>query len=302
MRLNHDIDQPSAKRRRLPTKGILVAGTDGAPVQLHDLGGDGPALLLAHATGFHGLVWHAVAEFLTPHFHCWSLDFRGHGDSPVPDGDDLSWEGFGRDVSAALSAIPQGPVVGVGHSLGGAALAMAQIARSDSFEHLFMYEPALPAATGRPPVEHLRSQEAMVKMAAARRMRYPSIEEAMFSYARKQPMSSFQSGILASYVDHGFTADEAGGVRLKCLPETEAQIYAQSYEHDIVPHLDKLSCSVTVAVGTLTEPIHRTSTRALAERLRSELVKVDGVDHFGPMQQPRTLAHFIRRAMNSRVG
>lgn len=276
----------------------MIPGPDGAPVRLHDLGGDGPVILFAHATGFHGLVWQSVADCLTHRFRCWSLDFRGHGDSPVPADDDLSWEGFGRDVSAALDAIAQGPFIGVGHSLGGAALAMAEIARSGSFAQLFMYEPALPANGARPHADDLRNKDIMVRIAASRRSRYPSVHEAMFSYARKEPMSMFQSGTLAAYVEHGFIADEAGGVQLKCLPETEAQIYAQSYEHDTVTHLDKLSCPMTVAVGTMSEPIHQSSTRALAQRIQGELMQVEGVDHFGPMQQPGTLGRLIDRTVN----
>lgn len=284
-----------AGRRRDRT--VTIAGPDGAPVHLHDLGGDGPTILFAHATGFHGLIWKSVAEHLTRRYRCWALDFRGHGDSPVPHGDDLAWEGFGRDVSAALDAITEEPAIGVGHSLGGAALVMAQIARPGSFAHLFLYEPAL-AADGAPQRAALLGQDAMVKMAAARRAEYPSVCDAMFSYARKAPMSTFQAAALAAYVEHGFVT-AGGGVRLKCHPSTEAQVYARSYDHDTTAHLDRLSCPVTVAVGALSTPMHQSATRALAERTRAGVYELDGVDHFGPMQQPRTLAMLIDRAVQS---
>ena len=38
-----------------------VPSTDGVTLAVHDLGGDGPPLLLCHATGFHGRVWTALA-------------------------------------------------------------------------------------------------------------------------------------------------------------------------------------------------------------------------------------------------
>ncbi|HAL25242.1 MAG TPA: alpha/beta hydrolase, partial [Chloroflexi bacterium] len=51
-------------------------------IAVHDWGGEGAPILLAHATGFHGLVWRPVAERLVAAGrHVWSFDFRGHGDS-----------------------------------------------------------------------------------------------------------------------------------------------------------------------------------------------------------------------------
>ena len=61
-----------------------VASTDGVSLALHDLGGDGPALLLCHPTGFHAMTWAPVAAALAGVAHCWALDFRGHGDSTRP--------------------------------------------------------------------------------------------------------------------------------------------------------------------------------------------------------------------------
>ena len=45
-------------------------------VQVHDLGGDGPDLLLAHGTGLHGLVFAPLVRHLTGSFRCWSLAYE----------------------------------------------------------------------------------------------------------------------------------------------------------------------------------------------------------------------------------
>ena len=62
-----------------------VATADGVTIAVHDLGGAGPDLLLAHATGFHGRVWGPCASHLTDR-HAVAPDLRGHGDSVIPDG------------------------------------------------------------------------------------------------------------------------------------------------------------------------------------------------------------------------
>ena len=67
-----------------PPPPLSVPSSDGVTLAVHDLGGDGPPILLAHATGFHGRVWLPVATHLAD-AHCWAPDLLGHGDSVVPD-------------------------------------------------------------------------------------------------------------------------------------------------------------------------------------------------------------------------
>ena len=63
---------------------MRVPSTNGVEIKVHDLGGEGPPLVLAHATGFHGRVWEPLAAHLTG-FHLWSIDMRAHGDSTAPE-------------------------------------------------------------------------------------------------------------------------------------------------------------------------------------------------------------------------
>src|SRR2546429_7959455 len=67
---------------------------DGVSIAVHDLGGSGPPLLMAHATGLHGRVWEPVASELAGRFHCVAFDERGHGDSGLPPGLDFEWRGI----------------------------------------------------------------------------------------------------------------------------------------------------------------------------------------------------------------
>ena len=104
----------------------FVTTPDGNRVAVHDLGGSGPPLLLAHATGFHGMVWAPVAARLAEHFRCISFDERGHGDSDPAPGGDYDWNGFATDALAVVDALGLGPeLVAAGHSCGGALLLLA---------------------------------------------------------------------------------------------------------------------------------------------------------------------------------
>lgn len=176
---------------------VQVPGPDGHSVALHDFGGEGPSLLFAHATGLHGWTWSIIAQHLAGQFHCWALDFRGHGESAVEANDDMHFEGFGRDVLAVVDAMGERNVFGVGHSLGGAALVLAELARPGIFAELFLYEPGL-RPTSVPSESQVAYQKSMVDAMKRRRSRFASREEALATYARKPPMSSFQAGALAT--------------------------------------------------------------------------------------------------------
>jgi pimeloyl-ACP methyl ester carboxylesterase len=135
----------------------VIESSDGVRIVLRDLGGPSggtstPVLLFSHATGFHGRVWEPMATFLCTEFRCVALDLRGHGMSELPSGATLAWSGMVDDVVAALRSdrFPIGPLHGIGHSMGGAALVLAAALRPDAFRSLWLYEPVIIPTEGWP--------------------------------------------------------------------------------------------------------------------------------------------------------
>ena len=157
---------------------------NGIRLVVHDWGGVGAPILLAHPTGFHGRIWAPVAEQLVTHGrHVWSFDFRGHGDSDAPDLD-YSWHGFADDVArcgASISGLPAIPaLVACGHSKGGAALILGEQQRPATFARIWAYEPIIFASE-----QPLPPQEDFFLARAARKRRneWHSTEEAFAAYA-----------------------------------------------------------------------------------------------------------------------
>ena len=86
-----------------PEPALHVPSTRGVTVAVHDLGGDGAPLLIAHANGFCGGTYGPLAQVLAPHRHVWALDFRGQGQSTPPEDLDFDWDGLADDVLAVVT-------------------------------------------------------------------------------------------------------------------------------------------------------------------------------------------------------
>jgi pimeloyl-ACP methyl ester carboxylesterase len=270
-----------------------VASTDGVTVAVHDLGGSGAPLLLAHATGFHALVWRPLVAHLDG-FHAWAPDLRGHGDSSPPLGGTFHWSGFADDVLAVVDALGLDRPFAAGHSKGGAALLLAEQRRPGTFAGLYLYEPVVfPSEVSA----RLTGENPLAEGARRRRDTFDSFDAAFENFASKPPFSALDPDALRAYVDHGFAQRADGTVRLKCRPEHEAEMYRMGSAHDAFAHLDRVSCPVVVAAGRTGEYGPATFTNAIVAAL-PDGQKQDWpqLGHFGPLERPDLIASAIEQA------
>ena len=272
--------------RRIPSSA-------GVEVAAYDLGGDGPPLLFAHATGFHGHVWTPLFASLADAFHGYTFDERGHGDSTAPAGRDFDWHGFADDVLAVIDGFGVSRPFAVGHSAGGAALLLAEIARPGTFRALYCFEPIVFPFPPFPNGENPLSAGAL-----RRREVFASKEEAYENFSSKPPFSVLHRDALRAYVDWGFDElPDGGGVRLKCHREDEAEVYRMGSAHGGFARLGEVRCPVTLACGAATDAVTPELLALQAAELPSARTEVmDGVGHFGPLEDPTRVADSIRRA------
>ncbi len=284
-----------------------VRSSDGVELALHDLGGDGPPLLLTHATGFCGPVWRPVAARLADHFHCWAPDLRGHGESVTPDGLDFRWDGFADDVLAVVDHLHEasgedGALLAAGHSKGGAALLLAEQRRAGTFSRLYCYEPVVfpgapidpddTGATGAGRGNHLADG------ALRRRASFASAGEAFANFSSKPPLNVLRPDALQAYVDGGFREEADGSVTLRCRPVDESQVYRMGAQHGAFAHLGDVALPVTIATGAVDPVGPAAFAPAIADALpHGELVVFDDLGHFGPLQDPDAVADDMLRAL-----
>lgn len=266
--------------------------SDGFDVAAWDLGGDGPPIVMAHATGFHGLVWRPMADALRD-FHCYSFDERGHGDSTRPPDHEYDWTGFADDALATVDGFELDHPFGVGHSAGGAALLMAEAFRPGTFRALYAWEPVvMPFDTPPGPSDNPLSAGAL-----RRREVFSSRDVAYENFSSKPPFSALDPKALRCYVDHGFADTDDGQVRLKCRPADEAQMYRMGSAHPAFARFGDVQCPVVIACGEKTDAFGPALIELQAARLPHARTEVfNGLGHFGPLEDPARVAEAARRA------
>ena len=241
-----------------------------------------PRFALAHATGFCAGVWDPVVDVLgSDRIRRWS--FVGHGGRPRPS-EPLNWWRFGEQ---ALAETETG-MVGVGHSMGGAALVMAELLDPGHFDALFLIEPIVF------PWIDPRIVEGMAEQASRRRSQFASVSEARRLFERKDVFSAWHPAAMEGYLRDGLVANDSG-VQLACQPDFEAEVYRTYFDRALWDRLGEVTCPVLVMAGSDSDTYAPGYADHLAGRFkdaRSEVVRDAG--HFVPMERPELIASTAR--------
>jgi pimeloyl-ACP methyl ester carboxylesterase len=269
---------------------------DGGQVCVFDWPGEAPALLFAHGASFHARCWDAVIEQLPN--RCITLDLRGHGRSSQPILP-LQWRMFAEDVIAVAERIDENTIIGIGHSLGGHAIAQAAVLQPRLFSRLVLIDPVIfPEAA-------YRDQSNEPNPAGRRRSAFDSVEEMKERLGARLPFSQWHPRVFDDYCRYGLLPKAEGGFTLACAPATEAAVYDAGVAPDAVltrmlPKID-VPTLVIRSSRTQTEPrdFMASPTRPdLAALLPHGTDEVVEGSHFLPMESPEKVAAWIETQLS----
>lgn len=249
--------------------------------------GEGPPVILCHATGFHGRCWDRIVERL-PGRRVLAVDFRGHGRSGKPD-DDYAWRRFGEDLAGLTTHLEITAAVGVGHSMGGHAVALAAALNPAAFGTLLLLDPVILAP------DQYRGSAAPLDFVLRRRNQWTSPREMFERFQSRAPFDRWHPEVLRDYCEHALD-----GPLLACPPEVEASIYAQS---------GAIEANIHAEIGSVGQPVTIVRSRDpyaygkfdgsptvpdLAARFRQgQDLHWTGVSHFIPMEAPNETVELI---------
>ena len=251
-------------------------------------------MVFCHATGFHGRCWDEVIRHLDPTVSATALDMRGHGRSEQTD-PPMHWRDFGLDTAALADELGWRGAIGVGHSMGGYAVALAAALRPEAFRSLILLDPVImvPESYSGPWVpEHF---------ARKRRRDWESADEMYARYHGRGPFESWQDPVLRDYCNYALS-----GHTLACPTEVEGSIYENCTlpEAEIYAELERLTIPVLVIRSAIEFVLGFTAMEASPTNPRLANLLAGGrdlhwrdVSHFIPMEVPQRVASEIKSAI-----
>lgn len=276
---------------------------DSGGVSLHylDWGGEGPPLILLHATGFHSWLWDPIATQLTHRFRVVAYDQRGHGDSDGPP-DGYSFEQFAEDLDAVINGLglersggaggardAASRVSAVGHSSGASTIAVHAARHPGVISRATLLEPILPHKSWRTNGANMRAEQAR-----RRRGVWPSREELFESYRTRPPFNTWREDVLHIYIEKGTRFREDGQVELKCPPHLEAFYYDAVREADFYPLLRQVRCPTLFVWGSENDLERRTASAAQSAMTYAQSITIPGATHFLPQEKPDEVVRLLQ--------
>jgi len=274
------------------------------PKLLHDFGGRGPLLHLAHANGFPPGAYRHLAEILAQEYHVIALPARPLWPGSQPQ-EAPSWRVLAHDLVEGLASLDVGRIVGVGHSLGAVLTLWAALEHPDLIRAIVLVDPVLLSPARLWAVRMVRSlglqhRLPLVQGALRRRRQWPSRQDCFRHYRAKPFFATWSDAALHDYVSSVTRPRPDGQVELAYSPEWEAHIFATT-PTDVWHQVGRLGMPVLVIRGEHSDTFTPRAQALLARRLpETTFTTISGAGHLVPLQKPAAVGAAILRFLKDK--
>ena len=275
---------------------VLRADVGDSVITYLDYGGDGPALVLLHATGFLPWLWHPVAAALSQRCRVIAPYMCDHREEDPHQGG-LKWITLAEDLAVLCDVLGLERPFMAGHSMGGTLATLAvglfglEAAALSLIEPIFLPQEFYGLDIGV-------DDHPLASKAIRRRNGWQDREEAV-GYLRSKPLfAEWDDQVLDLYIQYGMEQGAAGGLVLACSPLREAALFMGSIHTDPWPLLPEVTCPVLVIEGSGSENrAYIDLQKAAALFPAGRHVMVEGAGHLIPMEKPAVVADLLRDFM-----
>lgn len=261
-----------------------------------------PTVHFLHGNGFCSSTLLPVAEHFPNDWNLLFTDLPGHGESAQPDLAKMpDWRAMAKVVGDALEQRMQklgsGPVIGVGHSMGGIITLLMAAERPQLFSRIILldpifFSPAVVLAQKLIRYSGYWQRTALVKNVAGRRRQWPDLLSMKTDLQKKSLYKRWQEPALDAFLEGG-TRKVANGVELSCNPLWEASIFG-SYPKGLWKAVKKVAIPVDILVAERSYSFIKASARkAVSINSNIHWQPVAG-SHCFPMESPEQTAQIVR--------
>lgn len=250
------------------------------------------SIQFAHSNGFGFETYRQLFSYLNE-YEIKGVQLMGHGKHAV----EPNWRPLGKELIEHIEKNQTSPVIGIGHSLGGAALLYAVEARPDLFRQVIFLDPPLFNPFKRGVMQLIKllgfyDRIAPSGMAKVRRQYFSSQKEAYQYFKEKRLFQPLQDQFTRDYADYGLKAHPEHGFELAFSREVEYEVFRN------FPNIKKkinLSIPSSFIYSNQYKVLWKSDIRWLQKTLpNTNFMAFEGV-HLFPQQYPEKTANLIKK-------
>jgi pimeloyl-ACP methyl ester carboxylesterase len=278
--------------RKLLMPEILSQDIGDIELQYLHYPGDGPTVVMLHATGFQPWLWHPIARELAGDFRVIAPYFCDHRVFDPEEGG-LSWLVLADDLETLIRRLGITEPLIVGHSMGATVASIAEALKGPIASRMVLIEPIF-LPSGYYELDITVEQHPLASKSIRRRSGWSDEDEARKYFSERKLFMYWDQEVLDLYLEHGVTKADNGALTLACHPKREAALFMGGMEQDPWPLLQKISCPVLLVEGENSE------NRMVIDLVRAASI-IPGADlqivadagHLVPMEKPHELLALI---------
>ncbi len=259
--------------------------------------GQGPTLIMMHATGFLPWLWHPIARDLNRHYRIICPYFCDHREAdPVQGG--FNWVLLAEDLLLLCRTLDITSPFVIGHSMGGALMIIAAGRFGLDAAKMILIEPILLPREFYA-IQLCVEDHPLARKSIKRRNYWKNRTEARQHLKSKAFFRTWDEEMLDLYLEHGMIPSDNGGLELACHPRNEAALFMGSMGYDPWPILPAVTCPALVLEGELTENRGVIDFKKIADTMpQGKYRLVPGAGHLIPMEKPQEIADIILSFFN----
>ena len=206
------------------------------PVPWYEFPGTRVGLPDAHFASANGLPaqsYRSLLEQFSDELNLSTMNARGAW-AEIPPPEKFSWLDHTADLIAAIETSYQHPIIGIGHSFGGAQMIMAAAQRPELFSRIIAIEPASTPSRWfdlllqLAPSAVLKRIFPMVTGSHERKAVWQSPQAFFDNYRHHSTFKRFTDSALRDYAEHGLVQRAQGDYQLLIHPHWESHIFSNT--------------------------------------------------------------------------
>lgn len=256
-----------------------------------------------HGTGFHSATLFPLASHLPQGSNFLFSDLPGHGGSFKPDMKSMpNWPLMAEQIGSVLELQIKEPIVGIGHSFGGALTLYMAVKFPHLFKQVIVMDPIMFPPWGLAAMKLMRSlglwrYTKLVSKTLSRADTWANKASFHEYLSSKRLYKNWHSEVLELFVEHGVYENTQNQVQLCCDPKWEGQIFG-SYPQGLWEMIEQISQPTTIIQPKNSFPLVPKAIELAAKCNSNIEVVAFGHEHCFPMEHPRESALKLQKIMN----